>query len=89
METYEIKKGRLIRCNIFSETMEIPDNVKEIGKYVFALNTTIKNIILPKCCTIIDKAAFFGCTELENISAEYVKSISESAFEECYKLGKR
>lgn len=86
METYEIKKGRLIRCNIFSETMEIPDNVKEIGKYVFALNTTIKNIILPKCCTIIDKAAFFGCTELENISAEYVKSISESAFEECYKL---
>ena len=86
METYEIKNGRLIRCNIFSETMEIPDNVKEIGKYVFALNTTIKNIILPKCCTIIDKAAFFGCTELENISAEYVKSISESAFEECYKL---
>lgn len=86
METYEIKKGRLIRCNIFSETMEIPDNVKEIGKYVFALNTTIKNIILPKCCTNIDKAAFFGCTELENISAEYVKSISESAFEECYKL---
>ena len=58
METYEIKNGRLIRCNIFSETMEIPDNVKEIGKYVFALNTTIKNIILPKCCTIIDKAAF-------------------------------
>ena len=86
METYEIKNGRLIRCNIFSETMEIPDNVKEIGKYVFALNTTIKNIILPKCCTIIAKAAFFGCTELENISAEYVKSISESAFEECYKL---
>lgn len=83
---YEIKNGRLIRCNIFSETIEIPENVKAIGKFVFALNETVKNVILPSKCTHIDKAAFFGCKNLENVSAEYVVSIGESAFEECSKL---
>lgn len=83
---YEIKNGRLIRCNIFSETIEIPENVKAIGKFVFALNETVKNVILPSKCTHIDKAAFFGCKNLENVSAEYVISIGESAFEECSKL---
>ena len=38
---YEIKNGRLIRCNISSETVEIPENVKAIGKFVFALNETV------------------------------------------------
>lgn len=83
---YEIKNGRLIRCNIFSETIAIPENVKAIGKFVFALNETVKNVILPSKCTHIDKAAFFGCKNLENVSAEYVVSIGESAFEECSKL---
>ena len=83
---YEIKNGRLIRCNISSETVEIPENVKAIGKFVFALNETVKNVILPSKCTHIDKAAFFGCKNLENVSAEYVVSIGESAFEECSKL---
>lgn len=83
MESFEIKNGRLIRCNIFSETVSIPDEVKAIGKFVFALNHTVKNVILPKECTLIDKAAFFGCEALEFVSAEGVKCIGESAFEEC------
>ena len=62
---YEIKNGRLIRCNISSETVEIPENVKAIGKFVFALNETVKNVILPSKCTHIDKAAFFGCKTLK------------------------
>lgn len=86
MESFEIKNGRLIRCNISCENMVIPDNVKAIGKYVFALNNTIKSVILPRSCTMIDKAAFFGCEALEYVEADGVKSIAESAFEECIHL---
>ena len=86
MNEFEINSGVLVRCNFSSENVNIPDNVRSVGKYAFALNDTVKTVRLSKNCQGIGKGAFYKCTALETVYAESAVSLSDSAFEGCSSL---
>lgn len=71
-----------------SDGMNKPKAVRVAGinSDVFAGNTNVKGVILPKHITSIPDNAFEGCTSLEYIFASGVNSIGAEAFKNCTSL---
>ena len=62
-------------------------NVKTIGRFAFAWNSSLRHIELSDSLLSIDSLAFFYCENLETIiMGNRVSYIDESAFEYCYSL---
>ena len=73
---------KLIRYEPDSE-ITIPQDVKVIGKGVFA-RSRFQKVIIPEGVITIESSAFFECTSLEELTiANTVESIGTSAFTNC------
>ena len=62
--------------------------VTGIGDYAFSSSKGLKSVSIPESVVEIDKYAFAGCTELENVAftgKPHVKSIGGKAFLQCKK----
>ena len=67
-----------------SETVTVPEGIKEIAKSAFSSNVFVKKVILPDGLTKIEESAFLQCHFLEEIDIpDTVKSIGERAFSDC------
>lgn len=88
VEVFEISNGKLIRYNGSNESdVKLPEEIKIVGEYAFALNIDIKSVTLSENTEIIETGAFLGCEKLVAVTAfEKLKKIGVSAFENCYKL---
>lgn len=75
-------------ADIDSVDIVIPDSVTDIGSEAFK-DCKFTTIALPKSLQEIQTAAFYGCSNLEEINIpENVKTISDAAFMYCTNLGK-
>lgn len=62
-------------------SLEIPDNVTEIGSYAFAYWSGLTNVIIPNGVTTIGERSFQNCSGLTNITIpESVTTIEQYAF---------
>jgi hypothetical protein len=67
-------------------SVEIPNTVVAVGASVFENNTTITNVTFEteSQLTVVERRAFFGCTNLANIGLpESLETIREYAFTNC------
>ena len=70
-----------------SETLTIPERIKNIGKYAFYGNKTLKRVVMKETVKHILQFAFAGCEELEEVVfSENTDSIGQKAFCGCKKL---
>ena len=77
-----IKGGAFASCGF--SVVEIPDGVKEIGKYAFSSNRTLNSVKIGKSVTTIERSAFSECPALTSVTlGENLKFIKTSAFENC------
>ena len=77
-----IKGGAFASCGF--SVVEIPDGVKEIGKYAFSSNRTLNSVKIGKSVTTIERSAFSECPALTSVTlGENLKYIKTSAFENC------
>lgn len=77
-----VEDGVLTRYIGDDETIVIPDNVREIGAFVFNENATVKSIIIPQSVQKIGKYAMANCHSLKSIVIpESVKEIEDCAFQ--------
>ena len=60
--------------------------VRGFEEGVFAGNTTIKSVSLPKYITEIPDGAFAGCTSLESVFGYSITSVGDNAFAGCTSL---
>ena len=68
--------------------MEIPENLKNIGNYVFSGCSDLGEIKIPEGVESIGKEAFYECINLAEIEiSEGVTSIEEYTFYSCTSLG--
>ena len=80
-----IKGGAFASCGF--SVVEIPDGVKEIGKYAFSSNRTLNSVKIGKSVTTIERSAFSECPALTSVTlGENLKFIKTSAFENCTAL---
>lgn len=80
-----IKGGAFASCGF--SVVEIPDGVKEIGKYAFSSNRTLNSVKIGKSVTSIERQAFSQCPALTSVTlGENLKFIKTSAFENCTAL---
>ena len=76
-------KSTLLKYNGQSETVVVPDGVKNISAGAFAYNTTVKEIILPYGLEKIGDNAFVHCYSLEKITIpSTVSHIGAGAFDD-------
>ena len=81
--------GRVFECCSSLEEVVLPENLTVLKGFIdgpFVCCTSLKSINLPETVTEVGEEAFFGCTSLENINLENVKTIGECAFMECTAL---
>ncbi len=64
--TYMKEEGTFLDCKSL-ESIAIPDGVTTIGYKMFWECTNLSSITLPKSVTRIDKAAFSGCSSLNDV----------------------
>ncbi len=65
----------------------LPEHITTIAPYAFAGNQAITEILFPKGLVSIGKGAFYGCSNLYNISGEcLIQQIDSVAFGKCSKL---
>lgn len=69
------------------KSVEISNNVTNIGAYAFNNCYNLKSIIIPDCITSIGDRAFYSCDKLTSITVpSSVTQIGNEAFYECYSL---
>ena len=64
MQEFVIEDGVLVKYNGNSETVIVPEGVKEIGEYSFKDNTAVRKVFLPDVdygCVHVNFRAFEGC----------------------------
>ena len=87
--SFEIKDGILINYKYQSgkHDVVVPDDVTEIGPYVFFNKIGLHSIKIPANVKIISKSAFYGCINLRSMTlSEGLEEIGSSAFENCENL---
>lgn len=62
--------------------IELPENLKEIGYYALA-NTAIESIVIPKNVTTIGHAAFYGNSQLKEVTLNSYANNLYSTFDRC------
>ena len=68
-------------------SLEIPDNIKQIGNHAFANNSNLEKVILPTSLERIEERAFLECYKLKNfIIPLNIKYIGTAAFADCHGL---
>ena len=73
----------LLKYNGTSETVTVPEGVREIASNAFAYNTTVKEVILPSTLEKIGDNAFVHCYSLEKINVpNTVSHIGAGAFDD-------
>lgn len=83
----EVTNGVLVKYTGLSETLIIPNCVKEIGYRAFAYNHTLKRVHIPASVTRIGGEAFFYSAELQSVQIpDSVTRIGSKAFHECRHL---
>jgi len=86
------KKRKLVMyCpnNSVQETIEIPSNIKIIGRNSFCFCHNLKKIIIPNSVHLIERGAFASCINLEIVEIpSSVKEIEKWAFSHCTRLMK-
>jgi len=86
-EGFIIKDGVLEAYTLKESIVEIPDEVRIIGKGAFKACHSIVEVILPETITSIMDAAFKGCKYLEKINfPSKLTHIGEYAFHRCHSL---
>ncbi|MDE6790952.1 MAG: leucine-rich repeat domain-containing protein, partial [Clostridia bacterium] len=64
--------------------LTIPQGITEIGRYAFAYDESIKEIIIPDTVQTIDEGAFYDCLSVEKVTiGSGVKFIDKNAFHKC------
>lgn len=85
-QDFEIKGTTLIKCNLNTEKIVVPDGVTIIGESSFE-KSVAEEIVLPDGVKNIDNRAFLNCTQLRNINIpKTVEAIGDYAFCDCKKL---
>ena len=86
-EKFQIKDDVLISVDdVTSDTLAIPDGVKEIGSGAFS-GSGVKNVIIPDSVTVIDSEAFAYASNLTSVKmGNSVGIIKEHAFAFCNNL---
>ena len=83
---FVIENGELVRCNIQSGTVYIPDSVTKIGNEVFA-NSAITQVIIPNSVTEIGNNTFWKCIYLKSVTLpNSLAKIGSDAFKQCIRL---
>ncbi len=73
----------LLKYNGSSETVIVPEGVREIASNAFAYNSTVKEVILPSTLEKIGDNAFVHCYSLEKINVpSTVSHIGAGAFDD-------
>lgn len=81
-----IENGVLVKCNINSGVVQIPNTVTKIGREAFR-KRGITQVIIPDSVIEIDDSAFQACTSLESVTIpNSVTVIGGSAFHSCSAL---
>ena len=81
LRDFIVEDGVLERYVGDSEKVEIPDGVKEIGKFVFKGNSNICELFIPASVVKINEYALSDCHSLKKITIPgTVKVISDNAF---------
>ena len=66
----------------FSQVV-IGNGITSVGESAFRNRSGLYSVTLPKTLTVIEKNAFFGCSDLKEINLDSVKTIDEYAFASC------
>ena len=83
---FRIENGVLVKCNVNSGVVNIPNTVTKIGREAFKAKG-ITQVIIPDSVTEIDDLAFHACTSLESVTIpNSVTKIGGSAFYSCSAL---
>lgn len=86
-EALIIEDHILIKCNLPSEQVCVPEGVTAIGAGAFKGCALMKRVILPDSLEVIGEHAFKGCRSLEEIHIpNNVKEIGDYAFHRCHNL---
>ena len=66
-------------------SLEIPDNIKQIGNHAFANNSNLERVILPISLERIEERAFLECYKLKTcIIPPNIDYIGDAAFADCH-----
>jgi hypothetical protein len=57
----------LVCASFHLEELTVPEGIVKIADYAFYKHTKLRRVILPATVTVVEKRAFYGCTELEEI----------------------
>lgn len=64
--------------------LTVPDGITEIGRYAFAYDESIKEIIIPDTVQTIDEGAFYDCLSVEKVTfGAGIEFIDRNAFHNC------
>lgn len=65
----------------------VPEEIEVIGRYAFRMAIFLEEIIMPQSVKVIEKDAFYYCTDLKKVSGvDNLISIGKKAFMKCIKL---
>lgn len=74
-------------ANLDIKSINIPDNITEIGELAFYNNENLTNVRLSNNLRVIKDSAFDSCKELNSITLPAsIQIIEPRAFADCYKL---
>ena len=66
-------------------SLEIPDNIKQIGNHAFANNRNLETVILPTSLERIEERAFLECYKLKTcVIPNNIEYIGTAAFADCH-----
>lgn len=83
---FVIENGVLVKCNIQSGTVYIPDSVTKISNEAFA-NSAITQVIIPNSVTEIGNNTFWKCIYLKSVTLpNSLVKIGSDAFKQCIRL---
>lgn len=86
---FETADGVLKKYNGNASEVVVPENVTELGDYVFSGCRNVTKIILPKGVKKIGEGAFWDCENLKEINLPVgLTELGESTFADCEKMEK-